>query len=81
VNHPAMLIHLTAQPGEQISIRDEAWAHEHRRSRDDGADPQFDAMQVIVVDHQPRDRALDDPDATGSEAFTLLRADVGAGTG
>jgi hypothetical protein len=77
-----MLIHRTAQAGEQLSVRDEAWAHEHRRARDDGA-AQLDALELVVVDDQPRDGALDDADATGGQVLALLRGEgVGVwGTG
>jgi hypothetical protein len=80
VNHPAVRIHRTAQPGEQISIRDEAWANKHRRARDHGAAGQFDAVQVVVVDDEPGDGALDDADATGGQLLALLGAE-GVGVG
>ena len=70
-----MLIHRTAQPGEQISIRDKAWANKHRRARDHGAAGQFDAVQVVVVDDEPGDGALDDADATGGQLLALLGAE------
>jgi hypothetical protein len=35
---------------------------------------------LIVVDHQPRDGALDDSDATGGQEFALLQSD-GVGVG
>jgi hypothetical protein len=51
-----MLIHRTAKPDEQLGVRDKARAHEHRRARDDESADQFDTVQSIVVDHQPRHR-------------------------
>jgi hypothetical protein len=75
-----MRIHRTAQPGEQISIRDQAWAHEHRRARDHGTAGQFDAVQVVVVDNEPGDGPLDDADATGGQVLALLGVD-GVGVG
>ena len=75
MDRPAVFIHLTAQAGEQLSVGYEARANEHRRARDDGAAAQFDALQPVVVDDQPRDCALDDVDATGGQALALLRAE------
>ena len=75
-----MRIHRTAQPGEQISIRDEVWAHEHRRARDDGAAIELYALELVVVDDESRDCAVDDADAPGGQAFALLGVD-GVGVG
>jgi hypothetical protein len=75
-----MRIHRAAQPGEQISIRDEAWAYEHRRARDDGAAIELDALELVVVDDESRDCAVDDADATGGQVLALLGVD-GAGVG
>ena len=75
VDHPAMRIHRTAQTGEQISVRDESWAHEHRRASDDHAIAQLDALELVVVDDESRDCAVDDADATGGQLVALLGAD------
>jgi hypothetical protein len=75
-----MLIHRTAKPDEQLGVRDKARVHEHRRARDDESADQFDTVQSIVVDHQPRHGALDDTDATCAQVLALLRAD-GVGVG
>src|SRR6266545_7882604 len=75
-----MRIHLAAQPGEQISIRDETWAHEHRRARDDGAAIELYALELVVVDDESRDCAVDDADATGGQVVALLGGE-GVGVG
>jgi hypothetical protein len=39
---------------------------------DDSAAVQFDALQLIVVDDESRDCALDDADTTGGQVLALL---------
>jgi hypothetical protein len=75
-----MRIHRTAKGGEQIGVRDEVWAHEHRRASDDGAAIELYALELVVVDDESRDCAVDDADATGGQAFALLGAE-GVGVG
>src|SRR4029453_12172114 len=50
------------------------WAYEHRRARDDGAAIELDALQLVVVDDEPGDGALDDADATGGQLLALFGA-------
>jgi hypothetical protein len=71
VDHPAALINRAAQAGEQVGVRDETRTHEHRRAGDDCAVAQLHALQLVVADHQPRDRAFDDADATGGQVLAL----------
>jgi hypothetical protein len=80
VDHPAVLVHRAAQPGEEVGVGDEAWAHEHRRPGDDAAFGQLDALELVVSDDEPGDGALDDADATGGQQLALGRAD-GVGVG
>jgi hypothetical protein len=69
-----VLVHRTAQPGEQVSVRDEAWPQEHRRASDDRAAAQLDALEPVVGDHEPGDRAVGDLDAPGGQLLAVRRA-------
>ena len=74
VAKPAV-VEFAAEVGEQaVGVRDVARPDEHRGAWDHPAVGQLDAGQPVGVDHQPRDLAVDHPDAARLELARSTRS-------
>jgi transcriptional regulator with XRE-family HTH domain len=79
-HHPAPVIEIAAQTGQQIVVRDEPGRHEHRGAGDDSPVLPPYAGEMVVLDHDPADCTLDDADGTSHQLGALfLRQGPGRG--
>ena len=75
---PAVVAAVAAELGEQVGVGHERRADEDGVAAHDAAVVELDAREPVVLDDEPRDRPLDDPDGPGEQLLALERGE-GAG--